>query len=352
MVEHKNRLWKGLRLDKRKRSNRDYLVYTKKIRPRIGKGWSVIKRNWSVVKTGWQRFRSPVVSTFKWNWPTVKARFILYGQLIRFDKPIGWLLLLWPTLWALWLANEGTPSLHLIFVFVAGVFITRSAGVVVNDLADRDFDPFVERTKNRPIAAGRVSVKEACMVVAVLTLIAFLLVLTTNLLTVLLSVFAVCITLLYPLMKRYTYLPQVFLGFAFGWGIPMAFAASTNAVPEIAWLIFATNMLWVLIYDTIYAMVDREDDLQIGLKSTAILLDDADRLIIGIIQVMFIAALYSVGHQTGLGKPYHVALLPVAALMIYQQFLINDRTPRKCFKAFVNNNWVGLIIFSGIVLSV
>lgn len=283
------------------------------------------------------------------HWQAVKARSALYARLIRLDKPIGWLLLLWPTLWALWIANMGKPTLHLLVVFVLGVFLTRSAGVVVNDLADRDFDPFVERTKHRPIAAGKVSVTEAVAVIAVLALCALLLVLTTNRLTVLLSIFAVCITLLYPFMKRHTYLPQVFLGFAFGWGIPMAFAASTNGVPAIAWLMFVTNMLWVLIYDTIYAMVDREDDLQIGLKSTAILLDDADRLVIGIIQVMFVAGLSSVGYQAGLGAVYYVALLLAAALLIYQQFLIHDRSPEKCFKAFLNNNWVGLVIFSGIV---
>ncbi len=296
-------------------------------------------------------YQNRLWKSLKRHWPTIKTKSVLYGQLIRLDKPIGWLLLLWPTLWALWIASEGTPSLHLIFVFVMGVFITRSAGVIVNDLADRDFDPFVERTKYRPIAAGKVSLKEARLVMAFLTLIAFLLVLTTNLLTVLLSLLAICITLLYPLMKRYTYLPQVFLGFAFSWGIPMAFAASTNDVPVLAWLIFATNMLWVLIFDTIYAMVDREDDLKIGLKSTAILLDDADRTAIGVIQVMFIAALYSVGQQAGLGQPYYVALALAAGLLIYQQFLIHDRTPQKCFKAFVNNNWVGMTILLGIVLS-
>ena len=291
------------------------------------------------------------VSVLKGHWPTIKTRSGLYAQLIRLDKPIGWLLLLWPTMWALWLANEGRPSLHLLLVFVPGVFLTRSAGVVVNDLVDRGFDPFVERTKTRPLAAGKVSATEACAIVAVLLLCAFLLVLTTNRLTVLLSLFAVCITLLYPFMKRYTYLPQVFLGFAFGWGIPMAYAASTGGVPAIAWLIFAANMLWVLIYDTIYAMVDREDDLRIGLKSTAILLDDADRTVIGIIQVMFIAALYSTGHQYGLGAAYYLALLFAAGLLAYQQYLIHDRSPGKCFRAFLNNNWVGLIIFAGIVLT-
>ena len=280
-----------------------------------------------------------------------REKLALYAQLIRLNKPVGWLLLLWPTLWALWIAGEGMPTLHLLAVFVPGVFLTRSAGVVVNDLVDRDFDPHVERTRNRPVATGRVSEKEAYGVIAVLALCAFLLVLTTNLLTVLLSIFAVCITVLYPFMKRYTYLPQVFLGFAFSWGIPMAFAASTGAVPALAWLIFVANMLWVLVYDTIYAMVDRDDDLRIGVKSTAILLDDADRVIIGIIQVMFLAALYSIGRQTGLGAAWHGALLIAATLFIYQQYLIYDRKPGRCFKAFLNNNWVGLVIFSGIALS-
>ena len=281
----------------------------------------------------------------------IREKIVLYAQLIRLDKPVGWLLLLWPTLWALWIANAGAPTLHLLAVFIPGVFLTRSAGVVVNDLADRDFDLHVARTRQRPITTGKVSEKEACSIIGALTLCAFLLVLTTNLLTVLLSICAVCLTLLYPFMKRYTYLPQVFLGFAFSWGIPMAFAASTGVVPAIVWLLFATNILWVLIYDTLYAMVDRDDDLRIGVKSTAILLDDADRAVIGIIQVMFIIALYSIGRQAGLGGIYHVALLLVAALFIYQQWLITERKPQPCFKAFLNNNWVGLIIFSGIAMS-
>ncbi len=285
------------------------------------------------------------------NGPEIKEKSLLYAELIRFDKPIGWLLLLWPTLWALWIANKGVPSLHLLVVFVGGVFFTRSAGVVVNDLADRDFDPYVERTRSRPLARGGVTMKEAYTIMCVFTLIAFFLVLTTSHLTVLLSIFAVFITLLYPFMKRYTYLPQVFLGFAFSWGIPMAFAASMNAVPKIAWLIFATNMLWVMIYDTIYAMVDREDDLKIGIKSTAILFADADRVIIGIIQIMFIVSLFSMGYQLALGKIYNTALLVVVVFMIYQQILINDRAPHKCFKAFKNNNWVGMIIFLGVVFS-
>ena len=278
-----------------------------------------------------------------------KAR--LYADLIRLDRPVGWLLLLWPTLWALWIANEGMPSLHLLSVFIAGAFLTRSAGVVVNDLADRDFDPFVARTRTRPLASGQVSVSEAGWVIFVLTLSAFLLVLTTNRLTVLLSLFAVFITALYPFMKRHTHLPQLFLGVAFSWGVPMAFAASINSVPATAWLILATNMLWVLVYDTLYAMVDREDDIKAGVKSTAILFGKQDRLIIGVIQVLFIAALWGMGRRLDLGVAYQTSLLVAAALMAYQQILIRERAPARCFRAFNNNNWVGIVILVGIALS-
>lgn len=278
-----------------------------------------------------------------------KAR--LYADLIRLDRPVGWLLLLWPTLWALWIANEGMPSLHLLSVFIAGAFLTRSAGVVVNDLADRDFDPFVARTRTRPLASGQVSVSEAGWVIFVLTLSAFLLVLTTNRLTVLLSLFAVFITALYPFMKRHTHLPQLFLGVAFSWGVPMAFAASINSVPATAWLILATNMLWVLVYDTLYAMVDREDDIKAGVKSTAILFGKQDRLIIGVIQALFIAALWGMGRRLDFGVAYHTSLLVATALMAYQQVLIRERAPARCFRAFNNNNWVGIVILAGIALS-
>ena len=278
-----------------------------------------------------------------------KAR--LYADLIRLDRPVGWLLLLWPTLWALWIANEGLPSLRLLFVFIAGAFLTRSAGVVVNDLADRDFDPFVARTRTRPLASGQVSVSEAGWVIFVLTLSAFLLVLTTNRLTVLLSLFAVFITALYPFMKRHTHLPQLFLGVAFSWGVPMAFAASINSVPATAWLILATNMLWVLVYDTLYAMVDREDDIKAGVKSTAILFGKQDRLIIGVIQVLFIAALWGLGQRLDFGVAYQASLLVTAGLMACQQVLIRERAPASCFRAFNNNNWVGIVILVGIALS-
>ena len=278
-----------------------------------------------------------------------KAR--LYADLIRLDRPVGWLLLLWPTLWALWIANEGLPSLRLLAVFIAGAFLTRSAGVVVNDLADRDFDPFVARTRTRPLASGQVSVSEAGWVIFVLTLSAFLLVLTTNRLTVLLSLFAVFITALYPFMKRHTHLPQLFLGVAFSWGVPMAFAASINSVPATAWLILATNMLWVLVYDTLYAMVDREDDIKAGVKSTAILFGKQDRLIIGVIQVLFIAALWGLGRRLDFGVAYQASLLVTAGLMARQQVLIRERAPASCFRAFNNNNWVGIAILVGIALS-
>lgn len=278
-----------------------------------------------------------------------KAR--LYADLIRLDRPVGWLLLLWPTLWALWIANEGLPSLRLLFVFIAGAFLTRSAGVVVNDLADRNFDPFVARTRTRPLASGQVSVEEAGWVIFVLTLSAFLLVLTTNRLTVLLSLFAVFITALYPFMKRHTHLPQLFLGVAFSWGVPMAFAASLNSVPATAWLILATNMLWVLVYDTLYAMVDREDDIKAGVKSTAILFGKQDRLIIGVIQVLFIAALWGLGWRLDFGVAYQASLFVAAGLMAHQQVLIREREPARCFRAFNNNNWVGVAILVGIALS-
>ena len=281
----------------------------------------------------------------------VREKARLYADLIRLDRPVGWLLLLWPTLWALWIANEGLPSLRLLFVFIAGAFLTRSAGVVVNDLADRDFDPFVARTRTRPLASGQVSVSEAGWVIFVLTLSAFLLVLTTNRLTVLLSLFAVFITALYPFMKRHTHLPQLFLGVAFSWGVPMAFAASINSVPATAWLILATNMLWVLVYDTLYAMVDREDDIKAGVKSTAILFGKQDRLIIGVIQILFIAALWGLGRRLDFGVAYQASLFVAAGLMAHQQVLIREREPARCFRAFNNNNWVGVVILVGIALS-
>lgn len=284
------------------------------------------------------------------HWPGMRKRLRLWGELIRFDRPIGTLLLLWPTLWALWIAAAGPPTIHLLLVFVLGVFLTRSAGCIANDLADRAYDPYVERTRARPLASGQISRLEAVGVALVLLGVALLLVLTTNRLTVLLSLAAVPIAIIYPFMKRYTYVPQFFLGIAFSWGIPMAFAAETGSVPRIAWLLLTANLLWVVVYDTIYAMVDREDDIRLGVKSTAILFADADRVIIGIIQVMFLSALLLIGHQLAFGNAYYSSVVVAAGFIVYHQYLIRDRLREHCFRAFLNNNWVGFVIFAGIAL--
>lgn len=231
------------------------------------------------------------------NWPFIKERSHQYVLLIRLNRPIGIFLLLWPTLWGLWIAAEGFPSTDVFVVFVLGVILMRSAGCVLNDIADRGFDPLVTRTRTRPLAAGKVSSIEALIVACSLFFIAFLLVLTMNELTIQLALIAVMLAGVYPFMKRHTYLPQFFLGLTFGWSIPMAFAAQTNAVPQIAWLLLVANILWSVVYDTMYAMVDREDDLKVGVKSTAILFDDADRVIIAIIQALVLITLIAVGRQ-------------------------------------------------------
>ena len=285
------------------------------------------------------------------RWPGVKRRLWLYVELTRLNRPIGALLLMWPTLWALWIAAEGAPSPHLLAVFIAGVFLTRSAGCAVNDTADRNFDLHVERTRDRPFARGEIRPGEALLVACVLLLAAFLLVLTTNRLTVLLSFVAVPLAAIYPYMKRVTYVPQFFLGLAFSWGVPMAFAAVTGAVPPIAWLVFIANLLWVMVYDTLYAMVDREDDIRIGVKSTAILFADMDRQFIGILQAMFLAVLALTGIQIKADLIYYWLLLPAAALMGYHQYLIRDRAPAGCFRAFLHNNWLGMTVFGAFVLN-
>lgn len=279
-----------------------------------------------------------------------RVKLLQYARLMRLDKPIGIYLLLWPTLWALWIAGEGRPNLLVLLVFVAGVVLMRSAGCVINDYADRDFDQHVARTKDRPIAAGRVSPKEALLLFCGLCCSAFLLVLLMNSLTVWLSLAGGFLAATYPFMKRYTHLPQVYLGAAFGWAVPMAFAAQTGEVPRTAWLLFVATVLWATAYDTMYGMVDREEDRKIGVKSTAILFGEADRAIIGIIQVLALAALGLAGQAAGLGGYYYFGLLLAASLALYQQFLIRDRTPEQCFKAFLNNNWFGAAVFSGIIL--
>jgi 4-hydroxybenzoate polyprenyltransferase len=279
---------------------------------------------------------------------TSKTQALL--QLIRFDRPIGTLLLLWPTLWALWIAAEGVPDYHLLAIFVVGTFLTRSAGCIVNDLADRDMDGAVARTSKRPLVTGVVSKKEALVLFAALMLLAFVLVLFTNALTVQLSFVAVLLASTYPFMKRYTHLPQLVLGLAFSWGIPMAFAAQLNQLPAALWLIFLGNLWWIVAYDTKYAMVDREDDITAGIKSTAILFGRHDRLAVVILQLLSLLTLYLAGRAFSLGLYFNLSLGIAALLFCYQHYLIRDRDRDACFKAFLHNNWVGLAIFVGIVL--
>ena len=270
-------------------------------------------------------------------------------EIIRFDKPIGTLLLLWPTLCALWIASSGVPSPLLLAIFISGAFLMRSAGCIINDLADRDIDGAVNRTHARPLVTGSLSVNQAIGFFIALCTAAFGLVLLTNSLTIILSVAALFAASAYPFMKRYTHLPQVVLGIAFSFSIPMAFAAALGTLPSALWLLFLANLLWTVAYDTQYAMVDRADDLKIGVKSTAILLGDADRLVIGILQGMSLLALYMAGARFELGVYYNAALAVAAVLFIYQQWLIKERAPAACFSAFKHNNWVGLVLFLGVV---
>ena len=280
----------------------------------------------------------------------MKERLYQYYLLTRLHKPIGILLLLWPTLWALWLAAEGMPGLPILLVFVLGVVLMRSAGCVINDYADRAFDPQVRRTRERPLATGRVSPREALIVFALLCLTAFALVLTLNRLTLYYSVGAMVLAAVYPFTKRYTHLPQVVLGAAFGWAIPMAFAAVQDGVPKLAWLLFTVNVLWATAYDTFYAMVDRDDDLKIGVKSTAILFGEADLLVIGVLQALVLAGLVLVGRMADLGLFFYLGLLVAAGLALYQQYLARQRAPSGCFDAFLNNNWFGAAVFAGVFL--
>ena len=274
-----------------------------------------------------------------------------YLLLIRFHRPIGTLLLLWPTLWALWIASSGHPDPEILAIFLAGVFLMRSAGCAINDYADRKVDPHVRRTRSRPLAAGRIAPAEALLVAATLALIAFLLVLRLNPLTIKLAIAGGFLAASYPFLKRYTSLPQFYLGVAFGWSVPMAFAAQSGTVPGIAWLIFASVICWAGAYDTMYAMVDRKDDLRIGVRSTAILFGKADRLIIGLLQVATVAILIVAGDRAELGFWYRAGLFVAVLLALWQQYLIRDRTPDACFRAFLNNNLFGLAIFCGVLLT-
>jgi 4-hydroxybenzoate polyprenyltransferase len=273
-----------------------------------------------------------------------------YWVLARFDKPIGILILLWPALWALWVAGDGKPDLLVLTVICLGVVLMRAAGCVINDYADRDFDPHVERTRQRPIASGRVKPKEALMIFVVLCLCAFGMVLLLNIYTIMLSFIAAFLAASYPFMKRYTQLPQAYLGIAFGWAVPMAFTAQINSIPPVAWVMYLAVLLWALVYDTMYAMVDKDDDLKIGVKSTAILFGAYDRQIMAGLQVLILGLLITVGQMAHTGWPYYVSILIAAGLSAYQQKLIFHRDKALCFKAFLNNNWFGLAVFLGLVV--
>jgi len=282
--------------------------------------------------------------------PELVTQLRNYGKLMRFDKPVGIWLLLWPTLWALWLAGEGRPDQGLFVVFVVGVVVMRAAGCVLNDYADRKIDPYVERTRTRPIASGAVTPMEALTLFVALALIAIGLASMLNDLARLLAVIGGVLTVAYPFVKRYLSIPQFVLGAAFGWAVPMAFAAQTGQVPELAWLVFGTAMIWAVIYDTFYAMVDREDDRKIGVKSTAILFGEVDLFVIAGLQVLMLFALLLVGYRSGLGFWYYLSVVVAALLMAWHQWLARDRQPAGCFAAFLNNHLIGLAVFIGIVL--
>jgi 4-hydroxybenzoate polyprenyltransferase len=274
-----------------------------------------------------------------------------YCYLLRLHKPIGILLLLWPTCWALWLAGAGKPDWNIVITFIVGVVIMRSAGCVINDIADKNIDGKVARTRERPLATGVISVRAALLVFLGLSLLGFLLVLRLNHLTIYLALVGAVLMVVYPYLKRVTHLPQVGLGLAFAWGVPMAFAAIEHNVPPAAWLLFAAAALWPVSYDTIYAMVDRDDDIAIGVKSTAVLFDDKDTVFVATFQVAFLLLLAYVGWVFGLNIFYYVSLLAAEGLFAYQQFLMKEGDPSACFEAFLNNQWVGLVIFLGIVMN-
>ena len=281
---------------------------------------------------------------------TLRERLAEYEKLMRLDKPIGILLLMWPTLWALWVAGAGRPALGVVAIFVIGTVLMRSAGCVINDYADKDFDGHVERTRNRPLAAKRVTPKEALWLAAGLAVVSFLLVLPLNLLTILMSVPAVFLAGSYPFTKRFLAIPQAYLGIAFGFGIPMAFAALQGEIPLVAWAMLVANVFWAVAYDTEYAMVDRPDDLKIGIKTSAITFGRFDVAAVMLCYVATLAILGWVGAVTGAGAAFFAGLVVAAGIMGYHYTLIRDRDRPKCFKAFLHNNWVGAAIFAGWVL--
>ncbi len=280
----------------------------------------------------------------------IRAKLDLYEKLMRLDKPIGILLLLWPTLWAQWLATGGQPNWIILWIFVLGTVLMRSAGCVMNDYADRHFDPHVERTKDRPLAAGAVSEKEALLLAGGLTLLSFLLIVRLNTLTLLLSVGAVFLAVSYPFTKRFFAIPQAYLGIAFGFGIPMSFAAQAGAVPAVAWVMLLANIFWAVAYDTEYAMVDRDDDLKIGIKTSAITFGRYDVAAVMACYAAALGILAWVGHVFHLGGAYYGGLLVAAGLAGYHYTLIRNRERGPCFKAFLHNNWLGGAVFAGLVL--
>lgn len=284
-------------------------------------------------------------------WPVIRDRLYNYALLTRLHKPIGVLLLLWPTLIALWIAADGIPNLQILIIFILGVIIMRSAGCVINDFADKNLDGQVIRTRERPIPAGKVTIAEVLSVFIFLVLCAGLLVLQLDPLTVKLSFFGILLAIIYPYTKRYTYMPQLFLGIAFGWAVPMAFSAQAGSLPVVCWVLFMTVVLWALVYDTMYAMVDKADDLKMGVKSTAILFEDAVQEIVGIIQILVLLGFLIIGSREELNWMYFAGVGVGTLFFIYQQYLIKDKKREKCFKAFLNNNWFGASVFAGLFCS-
>lgn len=288
--------------------------------------------------------QQPIISEL---WPKVKP----FWQLMRLDKPVGIYLLLWPTFWALWIAAEGVPDFSVLVIFILGVIFMRSAGCVINDYADRKIDGHVSRTITRPLVTGAVTNKHALILFVSLLAMSFILVLFTNTLTIQLSFAGAALAAIYPFMKRHTHLPQVFLGAAFSWAIPMAFAAQADELPKYIWLIYIANLSWTVAYDTMYAMVDRDDDIKIGVKSTAILFADADKVMIGILQGIAIFCLFLLGSELALNAFYYLGLLIAVGLMVYQQWLIRNRDKAGCFAGFINSHWVGVAVWLGLVLA-
>jgi 4-hydroxybenzoate polyprenyltransferase len=295
-------------------------------------------------------FETPPRQEAPW-WYRAGRRLQEYGRLARLDRPIGFWLLLWPILWALWIAGSGRPAQKVLVIFAAGVVVMRAAGCVINDLADRNIDPHVKRTRERPLAARRVSPHEDLALFAALGLVAVWLVTRLDPLTVKLSAVGAFLTVSYPFVKRFFALPQLYLGISFGgWGVPMAFSAQTGALPRVAWVLFIAAVIWAVVYDTIYAMVDREDDLKLGVKSTALLFADMDKAMIGILQALMLFALVLAGRDMHFGRWYDSGLVAAGLLFAYQQWLIRAREPAACLRAFLNNNYVGMVIFIGLAL--